>query len=359
MGWTPPGGTDGGSTGLSSAGETAAVDESSTGTPDPDPTSVDPSGDETTGGTEPADCTPAWSTPFVGSPCASDGDCPFEGGQCILEDDGFPCGTCTTACDGLCPDQDGAPGTFCVDTADVGLSSGGTCLSRCDPGIVGGNGCRDGYACAVLDRFGEPPSSTGVCVPTEFAGGDAQSACQAELLELGAVFTPTSHAPESPEGFPNLLCEIEDPVLLYGPINGVGLEYIDGSDGPVRVGCETAMSIVGSAAVAQSLGVETMVHIGAYNCRTISGSSNLSQHGLGRALDIWGFVLASGEEFTVLDDWEDGNPNPGTPGGQLLRGFTDQVWMMSLWNIILTPEFNAAHDDHFHVDTTPGGNTYD
>ena len=80
--------------------------------------------------------------------------------------------------------------------------------------------------------------------------------------------------------------------------------------------------------------------------------------GMGRALDIWGFILESGDEVTVLDDWEDGNPNPMTPAGALLRSFTDQVWAMSLWNIILTPEYNAAHDNHFHIDRTPGGNTY-
>lgn len=47
------------------------------------------------------------------------------------------------------------------------------------------------------------------------------------------------------------------------------------------------------------------------------------------------------------------------PLGQMLRGFTDQVWGMGLWNIILTPDFNPAHEDHFHIDLTPGGNTYD
>jgi hypothetical protein len=29
------------------------------------------------------------------------------------------------------------------------------------------------------------------------------------------------------------------------------------------------------------------------------------------------------------------------------------------WNIILTPEYNADHDDHFHVDLTPGGMFYE
>lgn len=361
IGWDGlPGGTEGErSTGEQPDGETttptSGEDEGSTSGPT-DPTL----GDETTsGGEPPVDCTPAWSPAFVGSPCASDGDCAFEGGYCIPEGAGFPCGTCSVACDGLCPDQDGAPETFCIDEADVELDGGGTCLSRCDPGIVGGNGCRDGYACTVLDRFGEPAGSTGVCVPTAIAGGSADTACQETLLELGAVFTPTSHSPESPAGFPNLICELDDPVLLYGPIGGVGLEDGNGNDGPVLVRCETAVSIVGSAAVAQMLGAETIIHFGTYNCRTIAGTSTLSEHGLGLAIDIGGFVLEDGTTASVYADWEDGVANPVTPLGQMLRAFTDQVWGMNLWNIILTPEFNAAHDDHFHIDLTPGGNTYD
>ena len=360
MGWEGP---ESGTGVADASGVTTNDDPSSPVTSEGDDStggSIDPSvGDDSTSGDPPIDCTPAWSPAFVGSPCASDGDCAFEGGYCITEGEGFPCGTCSVACDGLCPDQDGAPGTFCVDTADVEIDGAGTCLSRCDPGIVGGNGCRDGYACAVFDRFGEPPGSTGVCVPTEIAGGNADSACQETLLELGAVFTPTSHSPESPDGHPTLICEIDDPVLLYGPIGGVGLEDGGGNDGPVLVGCNTAVSIVGSAAVASMLGAETIIHYGTYNCRTISGTSTLSEHGLARAIDIAGFIMEDGSTFTVFGAWEDGVADPVTEGGQMLRSFTDQVWGMGLWNIILTPEFNAAHDDHFHVDLTPGGNTYD
>ncbi len=359
MGWegldteTSTGGTPSGDSRDDGPGPSGGTGVDDTGSDDP---SV---GDASTSGAPPIDCSPAWSPAFVGSPCGSDDDCAFEGGACITEGEGFPCGTCTVACEGLCPDQDGAPETFCVDRGDLDLAGGGTCLSRCDPGIVGGNGCRDGYACAVFERLGEPPGSAGVCVPTDVAGGEADTACQETLLELGAVFTPTVHTPDSPAGHPNLVCEIDDPVLLYGPINGVALENGGGSDAPVLVGCDTAVSIVGSAAVAQMLGAETIIHYGTYNCRVIADTDTLSEHGLARAIDIGGFVMDDGTTVSVFGDWEDGVADPVTPAGQMLRGFTDQVWAMGLWNIILTPEYNAAHDDHFHVDLTPGGNTYE
>ncbi len=358
--WDPMGTTGG-------AGPTTNTPDDSTTLPDGGSEeegttgSVDPDGGEaedSTGEVETFDCTPQWVTPWIGSPCASDGDCSYDGGFCLLETQGFPCGTCSQSCTSLCPDVDGTPETFCVDGSDVGLDTAGYCLSKCDPGLLGGDGCRDGYGCTGLNRFNDPSASAGVCVPQEFADvGDTD--CQAQLIELGAVITPIDHQPESPPGFPGLTCVVEDPVLLHSPVNGVALRYIGSQDdGEIFVGCETALSVVGSVAVAQMLGVEELIHYGTYNCRVIAGTSTLSQHGLGTAVDIAGFGLLDGTEITVLDDWEDGNPNPTTAAGQLLLAFTDAIWDMNLWNIILTPEYNAAHDNHFHVDLTPGGNTY-
>ena len=329
-------------------------------TTDADPTDpTDPDAGSTTTGDGGFDCSPAWASTWVGSPCGTDADCTFAGGVCLREDEGFPCGTCSTPCDQLCEDLDGTPETFCIDGADVGIAATGHCLSKCDPGIVGGNGCRDGYGCAVLERFNEPSTTSGVCVPLEFAG-DGDTPCQTMLLELGAVFAPTDSPSDSPAGFPNLMCTIEDPVWLYSPVNGVAIRHVGiADDGEVLVSCDTAVSIVGSAAVAQSLGADEILHIGTYVCKVIGDGPNISQHGLGQAIDIGGFTLSDGREVSVLDDWEDGNPNPTTELGIFLREFTDQVWAMNLWNIILTPEYNAAHDNHFHVDVTPGGNTYD
>ena len=131
--------------------------------------SVDDAGTEDTGGV-PIDCTPAWPDPWIGSPCASDGDCPYDGGVCLREDEGFPCGTCSLDCTSLCPDQDGAPETYCIDGADVGLGSTGQCLSQCDNALPGAEGCRDGYVCNVLTRF-DATGAAGVCIPEAFDSG--------------------------------------------------------------------------------------------------------------------------------------------------------------------------------------------
>ncbi|MEM6290434.1 MAG: D-Ala-D-Ala carboxypeptidase family metallohydrolase [Myxococcota bacterium] len=143
-----------------------------TGDPSGDPTvgddsdSDDPTGDDPTG-EEPVDCTPGWETPWIGSPCASDGDCSFSGGSCLLPEDGFPCGTCTQSCTTTCPDEDGTPVTYCINGVDVDLSNAGYCLSKCDSAFFPESGCRDGYTCEVLTRFDETGNS-GVCIPEAF-----------------------------------------------------------------------------------------------------------------------------------------------------------------------------------------------
>lgn len=327
-------------------------DESDDGDPDPD------DGDPDTGG-EMFDCSDLWQPVWVGSPCGSDADCDFEGGFCITEGEGYPCGTCSLPCADLCPDADGAPETFCVDGAAVGLDAGGHCLSKSDVSLSTDNGCRDGYLPTGMSRYMNPDVNAAVCVP-ELYSDNPRTSCQQTLMDLGAVFTPVDHTPESPEGHPNLQCVIDEPLLLHNPGNGVLLRYIRSSEpGDVFLGCDAAVSVVGSAAVAADLGVTEILHIGSYNCRVIAGTTTISQHGLANAIDIGGFVLESGEVLTLIDDWEDGVANPVTSGGQLLKDFADQIWALGLWNVLFTPEHDAAHDNHFHADLLPGGNTYD
>ena len=45
--------------------------------------------------------------------------------------------------------------------------------------------------------------------------------------------------------------------------------------------------------------------------------------------------------------------------GQWLKALADARYAMDIFNIILTPNYNAAHYNHFHVDLTPGGDYYD
>ena len=119
-------------------------------------------------------------------------------------------------------------------------------------------------------------------------------------------------------------------------------------------GCTAAGAFSDSADDLFPLGVDEVEHFGTYNCRTIAGSTSLSEHGAANAIDLAAFWFADGSSASVYDDWEDGVEAPVTPEGQFLYDAAHRWYDNWLWNVILTPEYNGDHDDHFHVDMTDG-----
>ena len=298
---------------------------------------------------------------FIGGTCESDADCGYEGGFCFTDGDGFPQGMCSLPCDLYCPDQDGMVTTFCIDAASADVNAPpGLCTMRCDYSLSE-TGCRPGYQCALLPRHNQPGTFKDACIPDDIdvPGPTDPTNCQQKLLDLGISFTPASNPKESPPGHPNLVCDIQDPIMLSGVIHGVSFRYnkLENEAKPMYMTCPLALAIEQTALILKENGVTDVLHLGIYNCRVISGTNKLSQHGLANAIDIRALVTADGEEYVVLNDWETGVPNPVTEAGQYLKWFTQTLYAEWIFNIILTPEYNAAHADHFHLDLTPGAHS--
>ena len=91
--------------------------------------------------------------------------------------------------------------------------------------------------------------------------------------------------------------------------------------------------------------VTEIKQISAYSCRSMvgAGTSHISEHAFGNALDIAGFTLADGRKITVKDGWR------GSPEEQ---GFLHDVQLFACetFSTVLAPGYNAAHYDHIHVD---------
>ncbi len=292
---------------------------------------------------------------FIGSPCQVDADCEYEGGVCLR--DGFPEGSCSAACDQYCDDLEGHPYTFCADGADLPAEAAalgeGACLARCDFAFwPGSDGCRPGYGCVVQPRANEPETETYVCLPERVS---ELSSCHRELAARGVGFEPTVHTPESPDDQPGLSCTVQDAVRLFSPFLGVELRYVDGSETTRVYGaCELGHALADTVEDLRAEGVDTVYHYGTYNCRVISGSDDLSRHAYGDAIDLTGFGFEDGRLWTLVDHWEHDTADPEAEAAQWLY---DTAWLWyetAIWNIILTPNYNSAHDDHFHVDLTPG-----
>ena len=291
---------------------------------------------------------PGW----IGSPCGSALDCTYEDSVCLEE---APDGMCSLECDLYCPDRDGYPETFCVDVDSLPPEAAGfvegACFSRCDYGFFPGTGCREGYGCVEVPRANEPATVRHACIPG--AESPPLSECQTVLAAMGVSFEPTTHAPESPDTHPGLTCVIEDPVILHPPIHGVEVTSPWGETPSMLAACAMALSLVMTVDDVAEHGVTTVYHMGTYNCRVIAGTDRLSRHAYGDAIDFSGFDFEDGTSCTLVDDWEHDTSSPATDCGRFLYEAAYRWFDAWYWNTILTPNYNEAHDDHFHVDLTP------
>ncbi len=87
---------------------------------------------------------------------------------------------------------------------------------------------------------------------------------------------------------------------------------------------------------------------GTYSCRRIAGSDHMSEHARANAVDVSGFVLASGRRIAVLKDWN----GPDRQARDFLRAV--HAAACRRFSVVLGPDANADHRDHFHFDMGRG-----
>lgn len=92
-------------------------------------------------------------------------------------------------------------------------------------------------------------------------------------------------------------------------------------------------------------------HFGSYNCRRMYGKSDgpFSEHATADAVDVAGFVLADGRSLSLTRDWTGGSSSERA----FLRAVRDGA--CSLFSTVLSPDYNAAHADHLHLDQAERG----
>ena len=96
--------------------------------------------------------------------------------------------------------------------------------------------------------------------------------------------------------------------------------------------------------------VRRLDHLGAYSCRRIYGrdSGRWSEHATGNAIDIAAFQLQDGTRISVLGDWTGDDADKAL----FLRRVRDGACRQ--FSTVLSPEYNAAHRDHLHLDMSGG-----
>jgi hypothetical protein len=91
-------------------------------------------------------------------------------------------------------------------------------------------------------------------------------------------------------------------------------------------------------------------HLGSFSCRKMVGRyrASWSQHATANALDVAGFRLADGTRIAVRGDW--GGEGPKAAFLRDVRKGACRVF-----TTVLSPDYNAAHEDHLHLDEAPWG----
>jgi hypothetical protein len=91
--------------------------------------------------------------------------------------------------------------------------------------------------------------------------------------------------------------------------------------------------------------VASIAHFGSYNCRRMYGraAGPWSEHATANAIDVAGFVLADGTTIDIARDW-----NGGGTKAAFLREVRDGA--CRLFSTVLSPDYNAAHHNHLHLD---------
>ncbi|MBI2392646.1 MAG: extensin family protein [Deltaproteobacteria bacterium] len=93
--------------------------------------------------------------------------------------------------------------------------------------------------------------------------------------------------------------------------------------------------------------------LGAYACRTskgplttaYGGKGVLSEHAFGLAIDLKAFVPKKGKAVTIAKDW-----GKDTKAGEFLANVRYRLRKETAITHVITPDYNAAHRDHLHVD---------
>ncbi len=161
------------------------------------------------------------------------------------------------------------------------------------------------------------------------------------------------------------------PGRLTGPLHGVS--YHSGIPASQRatsameiVDCRLALALDDFAQILGRYGVVEVIHLSAYRpppSRGWTPGRLGKRHGAAMAMDMGLFKRADGTTLSVLKDFHGAigsktcgphaGPWPQTPEALTLRKIACETADAHLFNVELTPDFNRAHNNHFHLEVSP------
>jgi hypothetical protein len=150
---------------------------------------------------------------------------------------------------------------------------------------------------------------------------------------------------------------IEVPVEITGPLGGVELTS---EDQPLVIDCSLAVSLDEAGHYLRALGITKATFSSAYSRRKVRGTDHWSKHSFGLAIDVHTFTGLELGTLRVDRDFEQGLGDevdcvgePLTQAGAVLEILKCQLVRSGLFHLVLTPDYDDAHHDHFHLEAKP------
>ena len=213
-------------------------------------------------------------------------------------------------------------------------------LAGCGSLVPGGSASQTARAPA---RSAVPVTSA----PQSYGQRAEDASCLAELGASGARFQPLPDTYAAPGcntlGTVQLIALAGDRAPLgIANIGAVQCNVAKAFGDWARFGVDRAARQILNSPVVR---IETM---GSYSCRNVAGSQQRSAHSRAEAIDVSAFVLADGRRIVVRNDWQSSDA--------ATREFLRVVHTSACkrFGTVLGPDYNSAHEDHFHLEGTGG-----
>jgi hypothetical protein len=169
--------------------------------------------------------------------------------------------------------------------------------------------------------------------------------CTKELDARGVSYRPAAR-----EG-------IARGVEITGPLGGV---TFTSPDQKLVIDCSLAVSLDEAARYLRAQGIDKATFSSAYSRRNVRGTNRPSKHSFGLAIDVHTFHARDLGTLNVDRDYEQGLGDdvdcvghPVTQGGAVLKLLQCQLVRSGLFHLVLSPDYDDQHHDHFHLEALP------
>jgi hypothetical protein len=171
---------------------------------------------------------------------------------------------------------------------------------------------------------------------------DVMADCKAELERRNVSFKSVKRS------------GIANGVEITGPLGGIQLSS---EQLPLVIDCSLAVSLDEAGKYLRELGVAKVSYSSAYSKRNVRGTNRPSKHSFGLAIDVHTFDVGTLGTLRVDRDYEQGLGDdvdcvgrPLTQGGAVLKIMQCQLVRSGLFHLVLSPDYDDAHHDHFHLE---------